>query len=173
MDWYAQRLWNASCYHRAFAMSGCFRKIHLWISYAAVFCAVLILVSWDKMQAGGFAALCPSKAYIVPYFVLCLCNLIATLGMEFLAEIRGRELFASAIRHLFYILYSFGDASKMPNCSPLWFLPCLFICDIYLYFFVRLSKAKKVLCFWQVWLSLRAWQRWISHSSRGTLILPL
>ena len=83
------------------------------------------------------------KAYIIPYFVLCLCNLIATLGMEFLAEIRGRELLASAIRHLFYILYSFGDASKMPNCSPLWFLPCLFISDIYLYLFVRLSKAKK------------------------------
>ena len=87
------------------------------------------------------------KAYIIPYFVLCLCNLIATLGMEFLAEIRGRELLASAIRHLFYILYSFGDASKMPNCSPLWFLPCLFICDIYLYFFVRLSKAKKGIVF--------------------------
>ncbi len=79
------------------------------------------------------------KAYIVPYFVLCLCNLIATLGMEFLAEIRGRELFASAIRHLFYILYSFGDASKMPNCSPLWFLSVL----VYLrYLFVLFRTAE-------------------------------
>lgn len=83
------------------------------------------------------------KAYMIPYFALCLCNLVATLFIKYLVHIRGMELLYAALRHSFYILYSFGDASKMPSCSPLWFLPCLFISDIYLYIFLRLSKVKK------------------------------
>ena len=85
------------------------------------------------------------KTYMIPYYVLCACNLIATLGIEFLAQVRGKNLIYSAGKHIFYIIYSFGDASKMPNCSPLWFLPCLFIGDIYLYVFLRLKKTEKII----------------------------
>lgn len=32
----------------------------------------------------------------------------------------------------------------MPNCAPLWFLPCLFLSTMYIYFFLKLSRKLKI-----------------------------
>lgn len=83
------------------------------------------------------------NAYIIPYFVLSLCNLIITLIIKLLAKVSLNDLVRLVYKYLFFIIYSFGDASKMPNCSPLWFLPCLFIAYIYLFIFIRFNNKIK------------------------------
>lgn len=84
------------------------------------------------------------KAYMVPYFVMCTCNLLLTIPLEFIAGTRGTNLIESIGKHIFWILYSFGEADMMPMCSPLWFLPCLFLASLYLYYYSKLGAIFKV-----------------------------
>lgn len=67
------------------------------------------------------------KAYIIPYFILSFINLIINIPVEIVNGICGKQLLVSSLKHIFWIAYSYGDASKTPNCTPLWFLPCLFV----------------------------------------------
>ena len=54
---------------------------------------------------------------------------------------KGQELFDSTMNHLQWIFYSWGAIDKMPNCTPLWFLPCIFICCIFFYFLNNQQSA--------------------------------
>ena len=82
---------------------------------------------------------------MVPYFVLCACNLVAVIPIEYLAGTKGESLVFSTVKHIYYIFYSFGEADKMPMCTPLWFLPCLFLASIYMYFYLKLSNEWKII----------------------------
>lgn len=106
-----------------------------------------ILYDVNKWEKRGISELvkCKWKAYVVPYFWLCLLNLIINMPIEIVGHnhLRGRELFVATIKHAFWSVYSFGNASKMPNCTPLWFLLCLFVSNIYLYALVTKVKNKE------------------------------
>lgn len=80
------------------------------------------------------------KAYVIPYFVLSFVNLIINIPVEFVDGLRGKELLTSTIHHIFWIFYSWGSAARTPNCTPLWFLPCLFIASIYFYYLLKIKS---------------------------------
>lgn len=97
-----------------------------------------------KWAQKGFAALVKNKAkaYVIPYFILAFINLL----LNGILESRTMEivdLLHSTKMHLFWIFYSFGSISKMPNCTPLWFLPCIFICSIYVYWLMKITDGYK------------------------------
>lgn len=79
------------------------------------------------------------KAYIMPYFILCFINLILNMGIEFYIH-KVPNIVYSSIRHCFYIIYSYSKSTHMPNCTPLWFLPCLFVCNIYMFLLLKIKK---------------------------------
>lgn len=85
------------------------------------------------------------KAYIIPYFILSFINLIINIPVEIVNGICGKQLLVSSLKHIFWIAYSYGDASKTPNCTPLWFLPCLFICSIIVFYLVQIEDASVLL----------------------------
>lgn len=62
------------------------------------------------------------QRYIVPYFILCGVNFL----IEALISICFRAGMFPFNKYLCGILYSYGSTEWMPNCSPLWFLTCLF-----------------------------------------------
>jgi acyltransferase len=68
------------------------------------------------------------KIYIIPYFVISFVCLI----------LFGRE---SIVKYSLGILYSYGNLKYMPNCSPLWFLTCLFLTEII--FIIILKRSTK------------------------------
>lgn len=94
---------------------------------------------WGKLGAGK---LIRKRAYdyLIPYFLFSFVNLILNGFIELRKFGLGTELFTSTIRHVFWIFYSYGSAERTPNCTPLWFLPCLFLAYIYFYGIVRLQK---------------------------------
>lgn len=81
------------------------------------------------------------KAYIVPYFCFSFLNLLINIPAEYYIEgIRGKELINSTINHIYWIFYSLGGAKATPNCTPLWFLPCLFVCNIYIFLLFKVKR---------------------------------
>jgi acyltransferase len=68
------------------------------------------------------------KRYIIPYFVIAFVCLLFF----------GRD---SLLMYFGGILYSYGNLEYMPNCSPLWFLTCLYLTEILL--IVILKKSPK------------------------------
>lgn len=95
----------------------------------------------EKWKNLGFMTLINKrfKAYIIPYFVLCFINLFINIPYEFIKNIRGKELLVSTLRHIWYIFYSTSSAKTSPNCSPLWFLTCIFLANIYIYFIFKIK----------------------------------
>lgn len=92
---------------------------------------------WNKL---GIKQLAEKRFrdYIIPYFILGAINLFLNAVSEFLNMGFSIELLLSTIKHGFWIIYSYGSINKMPNCTPLWFLPALFIS--YLYFYTIIKK---------------------------------
>ena len=68
--------------------------------------------------------------YIIPYFILCGINL--TIQSIRLVGMGERNYFSLIIRYIGGILYSRGTVFWMPNCSPLWYLTCIF-CTVIIY----------------------------------------
>lgn len=67
------------------------------------------------------------ERYIIPYFVLCLLNLLFEFGMTLFSKES-----IDVKKYVIGILYSRGTNEWLPNCGPLWFLTSLF-CAIVLY----------------------------------------
>ena len=79
-------------------------------------------------------------SYVVPYFVYSFCNLLINIPIEIRQGIVGKALPASTAKHIFWIFYAIGDKVRTPNCTPLWFLPCLFLCCVLFYGLQRIPK---------------------------------
>ena len=98
-------------------------------------------------------------AYMVPYFVYAFCNLLLNIPLEIRQGITGKALLVSSVKHIFWILYAIGDKTRTPNCTPLWFLPCLFLCCLLFYGLHRIPNkalqwaACAVFCGASFWLS--------------------
>ncbi|WP_027206301.1 acyltransferase family protein [Butyrivibrio fibrisolvens] len=79
-------------------------------------------------------------AYIVPYFIFSAINLLLNIPVEYVHGIKGNNLLISTLKHIFWILYSGATASRTPNCTPLWFLPCTFLSCIFLFLLYELNN---------------------------------
>lgn len=88
---------------------------------------------WEK----GAGALIKSRAcaYLIPYVILFLINLVAWRTLECLS---GRNAGHSVLTYALAGVYS--HATAMPNCTPLWFLTCLFISYIFFWFLIQSGK---------------------------------
>lgn len=101
------------------------------------------LFHWEKYEDLTVFIRVKFKQYMIPYFALGLVNLILNAIRESLS-MSGKKLLVSTIKHFFWLIYSYSTSNRMPNCTPLWFLPCLFLSSIFLYiFFNRLKKWPK------------------------------
>lgn len=72
-------------------------------------------------------------SYVIPYFIYAFCNLLINIPIELRQGVVGKALLTSTAKHIFWIFYAIGDKAKTPNCTPLWFLPCLFLCCLLFY----------------------------------------
>lgn len=70
---------------------------------------------------------------------MCFVNLIINAIYES-ASISGFDLVKSTIEHIYWIFYSRALSTLMPNCTPLWFLPCLFLCTVYMFFLISIKN---------------------------------
>ena len=76
------------------------------------------------------------RSYLFPYFVLCGINLILSFLGHFAGIIKDFS-FSRYLRGI--IIYSWGTREWLPNCSPLWFLTCLF-CALVLFYWIMHCK---------------------------------
>lgn len=83
------------------------------------------------------------QRYIVPYFILCGVNFL----IEALISICFRAGMFPFNKYLCGILYSYGSTEWMPNCSPLWFLTCLFCasCMLRSIHLITQSNSKRII----------------------------
>jgi len=85
------------------------------------------------------AKVCPfvkyAKKLLVPYGVYAVINLICDLLFH-IKEIDGYPLGTKIIG----LLYSRGTIIWMPNCSPIWFLTCMFVALCIMYVVTRLNS---------------------------------
>lgn len=85
------------------------------------------------------------RKYIMPYFVLCLINLV----IKQVTQSFGDGLDMSISHSIIGIVYSSGTGGWMPTCTPLWFLTCLFlalvICSAIHTFFNRIFRWAVIL----------------------------
>lgn len=88
-----------------------------------------------------------SRCYLIPYFVLGTTNLVLNIFCESIS-VRGNELWLSTAKHILGILIGVSTNNLMPNCTPLWFLPCIFLSTLYLYFLLAFKKkpAQILMC---------------------------
>lgn len=60
---------------------------------------------------------------IIPYFILTFINLLVQISWQAIGLQKG----SGVLKYLFGIVWSLGNFGYMPNCTPLWFLTCLFL----------------------------------------------
>lgn len=74
-------------------------------------------------------ALKKAKSYLVPYYSFAGINLILTIVWN--VTIKQIPVTIANIKlYIAGILYCYADMEHMPNCSPIWFLMCLFISSL-------------------------------------------
>lgn len=101
---------------------------------------------WEKR---GFAALARKRwrSYIAPYFVLSGINLVLNGIHEIVKYKEFEEWLKSQVLHTGWIVFANGNGSETPHCTPLWFLPCLFLSCLILYWLLRLRPVgQAVMC---------------------------
>jgi acyltransferase len=76
------------------------------------------------------------------------CYLVFSLGLNTLWFFKkGFYDYQSSLKHLIGIFYSRGTLEWLPNCSPLWFLTCLFISEIIFLSVLKSTIKKQTLIF--------------------------
>ena len=80
------------------------------------------------------------KAYIIPYFkIATICFLVWGVFLN-IFRLGGftNEYWAQLAKYLFgIIIYSRGTTEWLPQCSPIWFLTCLFVAEIIYYWIMK------------------------------------
>ncbi len=98
------------------------------------------LFSRQKWTAAGFKRFIITRFrnYIIPYFIWCGICLIIIFPLMYYSYHNGNLLIA-IIQNLGWIMTSVKvDGVFLPqNCTPLWFLTCLFISQLVFYWLVR------------------------------------
>ncbi len=82
------------------------------------------------------------KAYIIPYFkIATICFIIYGIFINFF-RLGGftTDFFQQLFKYIYGIfIYSRGTVEWLPQCSPIWFLTCLFCAEIIYYFIMRMK----------------------------------
>ncbi len=102
----------------------------------------------SKWQEAGFKKLVVNKfkAYMIPYFGWAFFNLLINIPKDIFDY--GKEaILSKTISRIGWIFYSWGSMSKMPNCTPLWFLPAIFLSILFLYLIFKVNNIIKVIIF--------------------------
>lgn len=73
---------------------------------------------------------------IVPYFVLCFVNLVLIVVLKSADNLSGSVI----VKNIIGILYSRGTLEWMPNCTPLWFLTCMFVACVLFGLLLRIKS---------------------------------
>lgn len=106
-----------------------------------------MLYDQDAWRNRGFAALAKKRwqGYIVPYFVLSGINLVLN-GIHEIAKYKEFEdWLKSQVLHTGWIVFANGGGAETPHCTPLWFLPCLFLSCLILYWLIRQKPVGQAL----------------------------
>ena len=86
-------------------------------------------------------ALLKFKRYVIPYFLLSfICFIVFGVLYPIIKDGYNDQTMTQMLNYLAGILYSRGTLEWMPNCSPLWFLTCLYIAEIIFYSIFRYIK---------------------------------
>lgn len=85
------------------------------------------------------------KRYIMPYFILCGINLIIVDAHALLTGGYNSEIGGLTLKYVGGIIYSRGSMVWMPNCSPLWFLTCVFCVNIIMNLIMKCKYPRLVI----------------------------
>lgn len=95
---------------------------------------------YDSEISPGRYILKLTKAYLFPYLILCLINLILQcLWMIYLGTFSLKVVGT----YLVGILYCYANTNWMPNCSPLWFLCAIFLVKLLHFLLQCLTRGNK------------------------------
>lgn len=85
------------------------------------------------------------KSYIKPYFIWAAVNLLLNIPIElYVKGLSLNGIIDSTLNHIKWIFVSYGGSQDYPNCTPIWYLPCLFVASLYLYLIVCIQIRKGV-----------------------------
>ena len=76
------------------------------------------------------------KSYLIPYFIYSFVNLLFQILWK-LIFYRQLICLSAVLNYIFAIFYCYAGENKMPNCSSVWFLMCLFWASIFLWFLCK------------------------------------
>lgn len=83
-----------------------------------------------------------AKSYLFPYYLYALINLVIELLWSKL-YLREDVTLSIVLEYLKGIFLCSADIKHMPNCSPIWFLMCLFVASTVLWFVVKYASKIK------------------------------
>lgn len=96
-------------------------------------------------------ALLRFRRLMVPYFVIALICLMFVL----LKDLKNNVFeFKVLLRYVEGILYSRGSVHSMPSCSPLWFLSCLYVIELFFFLIIKTFSKPMYIFFAVVVLGL-------------------
>ena len=93
-----------------------------------------------KNEALGFKNYVVKKSIqlLLPYLILSLVNLLIEVIWRLV--VTKQEVNSSYfITKLKGIAFCFSDAENMPNCTPLWFLVCLFVASLIFWWLIKIK----------------------------------
>lgn len=80
-------------------------------------------------------------SYIIPYFKICsVCLLLFGVLVPFLRHGVAFYFIGGIEKYLFGILFSRGTTEWLPQCSPVWFLTCLFCAEVLMWLIMNFEK---------------------------------
>ena len=98
----------------------------------------------EKYATMSFRCFVKTKfiAYIIPYLkISAVCFTIFGIIIPFINQTRCDVIFPQLLKYLFGILiYSRGTVEWLPQCSPIWFLTCLFFAEVLFFMILKLNR---------------------------------
>ena len=106
---------------------------------------------YKKMKCSKFIKI-KFNSYLIPYFIYCLINLIFQVlwKLLFFREIISLK---EVLGYILAIIYGYAGDRRMPNCSSVWFLMCLFWASLFV-FIINKYAGRLSLLFASISLSL-------------------
>lgn len=82
------------------------------------------------------------RNYAIPYFKICMVCFVVFIIPHGLKEYGFSYEYLSYLLQLVYgiFVYSRGTTEWLPNCSPVWFLTCLYCAEMIFYYIMRSRK---------------------------------
>lgn len=82
------------------------------------------------------------KRYIFYYWFFVICNIVIELIWKNSSNTNISEIGSNLTKWILSSLYCYPFIDYMPNCSPIWFLICLFGAELYVWIIYRYFNGK-------------------------------